>query len=379
MFNFKKMTRRMRVFYKSMAITMLTVVVLVIVGAIFLNQVTTPPDQLEVIPGMAGGHQVDEDGFLVFQPGADSDNTNTDNNDNDNDNESLLQMYNAPSWAEDRRAHFWTFLIVGLNEGTNANTVMVASYCGVTREANLISIPRDVPVHPTRNGRRLSSSYIIGHNNGGGMAGGVRAMQRDVQTIIGFIPDFYVVIDYDTFFTIIDAVGGIYIDVPIRMFYTDPFQNLRIDFQPGLQHMNSRQALEFSRFRQGNRGFPDLPGGDLGRVQSQQAVINAVIRELLRPASLLQIPTFINIFNESVYTDIGLEDLPFFAGQLNHIRRTDDGTDALSTYTFETRGGMVSGVSYQFLIPSNVVELVNRTINPFDQDISAADLRIIGQ
>jgi len=367
----------MRVFYKSMAITMLVVAVLLIAGAILLNQVTQPPEQREVLSRPDDGELlVDADGFLIVHPNPPRETENEIDNENENDNEIIFPMYNAPAWAEDRREYFWTFLIVGLNEGTNANTVMVASYCGVTREAILISIPRDVPVHPTRNGRRLSSSYMIGARNGG-KAGGVAAMQRDVQTIIGFIPDFYVLIDYDTFFTIIDAVGGIYIDVPIRMFYTDPFQNLRIDFQPGLQHMNSRQALEFSRFRQGDRGFPDLPGGDLGRVQSQQAVINAVIRELLRPESLLRIPEFISIFNESVYTNISLGDLPFFAGELNHIRRTEGGTDALTSYTFATHGGMVNGVSYQFLTPANVVELLNRTVNPFDQDLSAADLRII--
>lgn len=365
---FRNMSRRTRVFYKSMAITMLSVVVLIVAGVIIWGRMSAPPDQRPVLPGEVGGHEVDEDGFLVVNPGSDDD--------NDNDNESPFPIYNAPSWAEDRREYFWTFLIVGLTEGINANTIMVASYCGVTREANLVSIPRDVPVHPTRNGRKLSSSYMIGHR-GGGMAGGVAAMQRDVQTVIGFVPDFYVVIDYDTFFTIIDAVGGIYIDVPIRMFYTDQCQNLRIDFQPGLQHMNSADALRFARFRQGNSGFPDLPGGDLGRIQSQHAVINAVIRELLRPASLFRIPEFINIFNESVYTNIALSDMSYFAGELNHIRQTDGVTDALSTYTFATHGRMINGVSYQLLTPSNVVELVNRTINPFDQDISAADLRII--
>ena len=370
MFNFKTMSRSMRIFYKSMAITMLTVVVLIIAGAIVLNRMTAPPEQRIIIPGEVGGHEVDDEGFLVVHPGSDND------NDDENDNDYTFPLHNAPSWAEDRREYFWTFLIVGLTEGINANTIMVASYCGVTREANLVSIPRDVPVHPTRNGRKISSSYMIGHR-GGGMAGGVAAMQRDVQTVIGFVPDFYVIIDYDTFFTIIDAVGGIYIDVPIRMFYTDPFQDLRIDFQPGIQRMNATEALLFSRFRQGNSGFPDLPGGDLGRIQSQHAVINAVIRELLQPASILRIPEFIRIFNESVYTNISFGDMGYFADQLNHIRRTDAGTDALSTYTFATHGGMANGVSYQFLTPANVVELVNRTINPFDRDISAADLRII--
>ena len=361
----QKMSQQARVFLKSFTITILSVILITIIGVVAWNRLNSPLDQLAVIPAPENSHIVDEEGFYV---------PSDTQNDLDGDTQPL---FNAPSWAEDRRSHFWTFLIVGLNEGINANTVMVASYCSVTREANLVSIPRDVPVHPTRNGRKLSSSYIVGMRNGGGRAGGVAQVQRDVQTVIGFIPDFYVVIDYDAFFTIIDAVGGIEVYVPIRMFYTDPYQNLRIDLQPGLQHMDGRTALLFSRFRQGNPGFPHLPGGDLGRIQSQQAVINAVISELLSPLNILKIPEFISIFNESVYTNIAFTDMPFFADQLNHIRRTDAGTDALSAYTFETHSGRANGISYQFLTPANVVEVINNTINPFDKDISAADLRII--
>jgi len=352
---------------------MSTVVVLV-VGVLIWGRLVSPPEQGVVVAAPVTTEPVvDNEGFLIVH-------TTHANRDDDYD-DYTPPTYNAPSWAEDRREYFWTFLIIGLNEGTNANTIMVASYCGVTREANLISIPRDIPVNPNRNGRKFSSSYIIGAGQGRGIAGGVRQMQNDVRTVVGFIPDFYVVIDYDAFFSIIDAVGGIYIDVPIRMRYDDPFQNLRIDIHPGYQHMDAATALDFARFRQANRGsgFPDLPEGDIGRVRNQQAVINAVITRLLRPENLnpVKINEFIGIFNDSVHTNLTLTDMMFFANELNHIRRTDTMTDALSSYTFAAHPGMSNGVSYMFLTPSNVVELLNRTVNPFDHALSASDLRII--
>jgi len=259
---------------------------------------------------------------------------------------------------------------------------MVASYCGIAREANLVSIPRDTPVNPTRNGRKLASSYIIGRRHGG-VDGGVPQVQRDVQTVIGFVPDFYVLIDYDSFFTIIDAVGGIEIYVPQRMRYNDPYQNLFIDLHPGLQHMDSQAALHFVRFRQANRnsGYPGLPDGDLGRVRNQQAVIEAVIARLLRPENLnpIRINEFVNIFNESVRTNISFTEMLFFATELNQIRRTDNITDALTTYTFEGHTATVNGESYVFLSPQAVVELLNRTVNPFDDHFTVNDLRIVRQ
>ena len=272
---------------------------------------------------------------------------------------------------EDRREMFWTFLVIGLNEGTNVNTAMVASYCGITREANLISIPRDAPVHATRRGRKLSSSYLAGSGGGRGIEGGVLQVQRDVMGVIGFVPDFYVVIDYDAFFSIIDAIGGIEVYVPMRMRYDDPWQNLHINIMPGLQHMDSRTALEFSRFRRANRGYSSIT--DYQRIENQQAVVNAVLIGLLRPANILRIPELVNIFNDSVHTNLSLSDMMWFALELNHVR----GTDALTMYTFQPVGPGRAPHYYEFLYAPGVLELVNGTINPFEQDIEAGDLNII--
>lgn len=277
---------------------------------------------------------------------------------------------------DDRREMFWTFLIIGLNEGRNANTVMVASYCGITREANLVSIPRDIAINSNRRGaaQKLASSYLAGAGGGRGRAGGIAQVQRDVMNVVGFIPDYYVLIDYDTFFTIIDAVGGVEIYVPIRMMYTDIYQDLFIDLQPGLQHMDSETALLFSRFRQGDDGFPSMPGGDIGRTRNQQVVINAVIDSLLSPGNIFRIREFVDIFNESVYTNLTFMDMMFFALELNHVR----GADALSTTTFvPARSG---GRAYQYrewLSPAAVLEIVNSTLNPFYQDIELRDLNIL--
>ena len=367
----KRMSKRARLFIKSFSITAVCAAALVVGAVAGFNALITPPAQSEVVAATADAprHEVDDEGFLVVD---------IDQNDNEED-DCPWPVYNAPYWAEDKREYFWTFLIVGLNEGTNANTVMVASYCGVTRQANLVSIPRDVPVHPTRNGRKIASSYMIGAGRGRGIDGGVAQMQSDVKTVIGFVPDYYVVIDYDTFFTIIDAVGGIYIDVPIRMRYNDPYQNLFIDLHPGLQHMDGETALLFSRFRQANRnsGYPDMPGGDLGRIQNQQAVINAVISQLLRLENLnpVRINEFVNIFNDSVHTNIPLRDMLFFATELRHI----NGLDALTAHTFATHSATANRISYQILTPAAVVELLNETVNPFNEDISVGDLRIVRQ
>ncbi|MCL1787170.1 MAG: LCP family protein [Defluviitaleaceae bacterium] len=360
-------SRRMRILLKSFSITLGAIAVMVVAGILLWNRTVAPPPP----PPMEAIR-------LPVTPSVPVERT-TDDQDEDPEEVEYEYVWPAPErfTDEDRRDDFWTFLIIGLNEGQNANTVMVASYDGALKEANLISIPRDVIVHPTRVGRRLASSYIAGSGGGRGREGGIAQVQRDVMNVIGFVPDFYVVIDYDAFFTIIDAVGGIYIDVPQRMRYVDEYQDLDIDLHPGLQHMDSETALQFVRFRQGTRGtnYPGLPRGDFDRVRNQQIVIEEVVNRLLRPQSLLQIPEFVEIFNDSVDTNLTIPNMMYFALELNSVR----GTDALSSYTLLPSRSSGHPTYEEFLSPQVVLELVNRTINPFEHALELRDLNVVTQ
>ena len=356
--------RSWRLFTKSFLITAFSFSALFIAGFIVWSQATAPPAQRPM------QHR-------PMPPDRDPEDSNNETEYNGQNDEEPEYIWPAPErfTDDDRRGYFWTFLIIGLNEGRNANTVMVASYCAINRKAHLISIPRDVAINPNRTGaaRKLASSYLAGARTG--RAGGVAQVQRDVMNVIGFIPDFYVVIDYETFFTIIDAIDGVEVYVPIRMRYDDPCQNLHIDIQPGMQHMDSATALDFVRFRQANRnsGYPSLPDGDFGRVRNQQALINAVVGRLLRPANITRIPEFVNIFNESVYTNLTFREKMYFALELNHIR----GTDALSTDTFLPVHSSGRPHYFEFLRATDVLEIVNSTINPFHRDIELRDLNIL--
>ena len=273
--------------------------------------------------------------------------------------------------SEDRKELFYTFLIMGLDEGVNVDTIMVASYDGVNKKANIISIPRDSLVNVQRNVRKINAAYPAGTLRGGGRAGGIAQMQREVMTIIGFVPDFYILIDLDAFVKIIDAVGGVEIDVPFHMRYDDPFQGLHIDIAAGRQRLDGANALNFARYRMGNRGFRAI--SDYQRIEHQQMVVREVLNNLLQPANILRIPEFIAIFNENVHSNLTTGNMIWLASQLTEI----SGTEALSTYTMPTSGSLRLAFWYEILDAPAIVDLVNRTINPYIKDIELSDLDII--
>ena len=273
--------------------------------------------------------------------------------------------------SDDRKDQFYTFLIIGLDEGVNTDTIMVASYDAVNMEANIISVPRDSLVNVKRTVKKINAAYPAGTLHGGGREGGVEQLKKEIKTIIGFVPDYYVGIDLNAFVKIVDAIGGVDVEVPLDMKYDDPEQDLHIKIEQGLQHLDGETALTFARYRKGNNGRNTI--SDYQRIENQQAVIKAVLEKLLKPQSITKIPEFIDIFNENVFSDITTGNMFWFARQLNRIK----GTEALSTYTMPTNGTSGLPMYYEYLDEAEIVDLINRTINPFKKDISVKDLDII--
>jgi len=273
---------------------------------------------------------------------------------------------------EERRPDFFTFVIVGLTEGLNANTIMVGAYDVASNQAYIVSIPRDTRVDFQRINRKIVASYPVGRLNGGGHEGGIDRLKYEVSTLVGFRPDFYIRIDYEAFIRMVDAVGGVELYVPFRMYYHDPCQDLHINLQAGLQTLTGADALRFARYRTGTAGVsPTI--SDYQRIEHQQQVIAAVVREVMRPASILRIPEFIGIFNDYVYSDLTTGELAWFANELRRI----GGTDSIHFYTLPMAGTSGPPMWYELADEAGVLELVNRTINPLVRDITTGDVRIV--
>jgi len=346
-----KNNRLLRLFVISLSISLAAMLVVAGIAWFGINSTVRPPELPMIV--------------AAAQDSTDDDNHYSDDN-------GLL----PPSLIrfEERKPMFYTFLIFGLTEGLNANTIMVAAFDAESKTGYLVSIPRDTLVDVQRGSRKIVSAYPVGRLGGGGHDGGVERMRYEVATLIGFRPDFYVSIDYEAFYRLVDSVGGVEIDVPFRMYYHDPYQDLQIDLQPGLQILDGYNALRFARYRTGTPGIsPTI--SDYQRIEHQQQVIAAVVSQLLTPASILRIPELVGIFNDHVYTDLAMGELMWFANEARAL----GGLDSLHLYTIPMLGTSGTPYWYELADEEGILELINRTINPFIRDITTDDLRVIMQ
>lgn len=236
-----------------------------------------------------------------------------------------------------------TFLIMATDEeGTRTDTIMLGSFDKKTKAISLLSVPRDTYVTVSDTSYELmnkdypqpgsQSMKINAVHHYGGEKYGTELIINELGNLLGVDIDFYVKVDFEAFRYIIDSVGGIDFYVPQNMKYSDPVQNLYIDLQEGMQHLNGAQAEQVLRFRSG------YANADIGRVSVQQDFMKAFISQALSPANLATHPgAFVNAIFKYGYveTNAGIFDMVSYAMRLGGVdveniqTRTLPGTPAM--------------------------------------------------
>ncbi|ENJ9655861.1 LCP family protein [Clostridium botulinum] len=180
------------------------------------------------------------------------------------------------------------------------DTMLVVNYNPKTKNINMVSVPRDTRV--TMNGKKIKINSAHAIN---GVNGSISA----VENLLGIEINNYAKIDYEGFRKVIDAIGGVEMDITRNMNYDDPSQNLHIHFQKGTTvHLDGKKAEEFFRWRKNNNGtgFAD---GDLGRIENQHKFISKVVEKVKSPSIIPKIPNILSTIPDYVETDMSPEEI----------------------------------------------------------------------
>lgn len=225
-----------------------------------------------------------------------------------------------------------TIMIMGVDQRDDdvgrSDTLMIAAIDPKLDQASLLSIPRDTRVKIKGNGfDKINAAYAYG---------GHKLTQDTVEKFLGVPMDHYIIINIQAFQRIIDAFGGIDIDVEKRMYYSDPWDDeggLLIDLHPGMQHMDGKTAITYVRYRDEE--------GDIGRIYRQQKFMKAIMDKLTSPSIIPQIPTIISEISKSVKTDLSIREMLEFAGTLRESQK-----NGLKTDMVPGRPLYIEGISY---------------------------------
>lgn len=267
----------------------------------------------------------------------------------------------APISADaDRVDGMYTFLVVGMDDGNgNTDTIMVGMLNTVDHELNIVSIPRDTLVNVAWTPRKVNTIYSVRK--------GIDGLVSGIKDIIGYSVDSYAVVDLEAFKAVVDCIGGVDYDVPIDMYYSDPAQNLSINLKKGMQHLNGEQAMGVVRFRKG------YANADIGRIGTQQDFLMTVAKQLLSIGNITKINEFAEIFTEYVDTNMSVANLVWYGTEYLKLS-----SDDIHFYTIPANYyDSVNKISYVTIYVDEWLELLNDSLNPYDKDITAANLNIL--
>lgn len=184
-----------------------------------------------------------------------------------------------------------------------SDTLMVATVDPTNEKISILSIPRDTRVKIAGHGYdKINHAFAFGGHD---------LSKKTVEDFLNIPIDHYIVVDMQAFKRIINAIGGVDINVEKPMHYEDPWDDeggLVINLTPGLQHMDGDTAIEYVRFRDEE--------GDIGRIGRQQKFMQAVLKKLSSTDMITKLPGIIKEISSAVKTDLSIPKMLSLAGIL---------------------------------------------------------------
>lgn len=203
----------------------------------------------------------------------------------------------APTAADTNR---FTVLIAGAddrpNEPGRSDTLLVAFVDLSAGQVKLLSMPRDSYIKiPGHGGDKVNAAYAFGQED---------LVKQSLAPLLKVPIDYTFVINMPGFEKIVDAVGGVDINVDANLDYDDPYDTppTHIHLTKGQQHLDGHDALGYVRFRHDSQS-------DWGRMQRQQNFLRALLKASLQSRNLLRLPSLINTAMDNVRTDMSPSQL----------------------------------------------------------------------
>ncbi len=208
-----------------------------------------------------------------------------------------------------------TVLVLGvdarLDEGyaTRTDSIMLIGIQPNRLRTSVLSIPRDLIIHtPSYGFQRINAINVLGEMERKGY--GPELLHESIAQSFGIDPpDRYIRLNFEAFEELIDAVGGVTIDIERAVidhaYPTDNYSTITVRFDVGREHMNGTRALQYARTRHSD--------DDYHRAKRQQQVVAAFSRKLLNP---LNWPAVTNVIVRHTDTNLSPLDLAVIAPTL---------------------------------------------------------------
>lgn len=184
------------------------------------------------------------------------------------------------------------------NSGARSDALMLATFNEKAKSVKLVSIPRDAYVYIPEIGREDKITHAHAY-------GGPAATIETVEELFDIPVDYYVKMNFNAFIDVVDALGGIEVEVPYDMKEMDSEDRKNaIQLEEGLQELNGEEALALARTRKKD--------SDIERGKRQQEILKAIINKSISVSGVTKYADVIEAVGDNMATDLSFNNMKSF-------------------------------------------------------------------
>lgn len=205
---------------------------------------------------------------------------------------------------------------------TRTDTIMLLKADTKTGKMDLMSIPRDSRIKIRDKFDKVNHAHAFG---------GIELTMQTLRSFLGLDIDYYVQINYQALINIVDALGGVDYDVPEGI----TIDKGKVQIKPGPNHLDGNEVMWYLRTRN------IYNNGDIGRVNTQQGFVKAMVDEIVKKSKNMNIMTFISNYLKYVKTNLPMTAIMDLAGNINSFS-----SDKMDTHIVPGMEQTIDGTSY---------------------------------
>lgn len=270
----------------------------------------------------------------------------------------LYQVYGGQSEDEEQPdgadgAH--TVLVLGKDFDSNRTDAIICVAFKANGGVSTLQIPRDTYVEDGSYKGRINGllpvyrAEAIEKGDSDPTDTGIRKLMEKIERDFGISCQSYVFMDIGGLEAITDVLGGVTVDIPADIDYTDRDRDIDLHLKAGSQQLDGKTAVQFVRYRQG------YPQADIGRINAQKLFAAAMLDKLQGLSSVSTAVRLADVMASYVKTNLGAEETARLATKLCMAKG-----DEVVMYTMPGDGVSLGGGSYYGVFADKLCEVLEK-------------------